>query len=78
MPPSKERIADSVRKSVRMSACVAPTARRMPISLMRSMTVAYMMFMIPMPPTRSETEPMPMRILLAAEKMVPRAWRSSA
>ena len=34
-----------------MSRRVAPEARRMPISRVRSVTVASMMFMIPMPPT---------------------------
>ena len=35
---------------------VAPMAMRTPISRVRSVTVTNMMFMIPMPPTRSETE----------------------
>ena len=34
-----------------MSLCVAPSARRTPISRVRSVTVASMMFMMPMPPT---------------------------
>ena len=33
---------------------VAPTALRIPISWIRCVTLASMMFMIPMPPTRSE------------------------
>ncbi len=37
-----------------MSRRVAPRARRMPISRVRSVTVASMMFMMPMPPTSSE------------------------
>ncbi len=37
-----------------MSRRRAPRARRMPISRVRSETVASMMFMIPIPPTRSE------------------------
>ena len=39
---------------LRMSICLAPTARRSPISRVRSSTVASMMFMMPIPPTRSE------------------------
>ena len=38
-----------------MSAARAPTARRMPISRVRSVTESSMMFMMPMPPTSSET-----------------------
>ena len=34
-----------------MSRRRAPSARRIPISRVRSVTVASMMFMIPMPPT---------------------------
>ena len=36
----------------------APMARRMPISRVRSITLASMMFMIPMPPTSSEIDAM--------------------
>ena len=39
----------------------APTARRMPISLVRSVTESSMMFMMPMPPTMSETAAMEAR-----------------
>ena len=37
-----------------MSMPRAPTAMRRPISFVRSVTLTYMMFMIPMPPTTSE------------------------
>ena len=37
-----------------MSRRFAPIARRIPISRVRSVTVASMMFMMPMPPTTSE------------------------
>jgi len=43
-----------------MSCGCAPTAMRMPISRVRSVTLTSMMFMMPMPPTSSEmpaTEP---------------------
>ena len=36
----------------------APTARRMPISRVRSVTDSSMMFMMPMPPTSSDTAAM--------------------
>ncbi len=39
-----------------MSRFFAPIARRTPISRVRSITLASMMFMIPMPPTSSEIE----------------------
>ena len=38
-----------------MSRLRAPTDMRMPISRVRSVTETSMMFMIPMPPTRSDT-----------------------
>ena len=37
-----------------MSRLRAPTAMRMPISRVRSVTETSMMFMMPMPPTSSE------------------------
>ena len=37
---------------------LAPTAMRMPISRVRSVTLTSMMFMIPMPPTSSDTAAM--------------------
>ncbi len=37
-----------------MSVWLAPIERRTPISRVRSVTVASMMFMMPMPPTNSE------------------------
>ena len=47
-----------------MSRRLAPRARRMPISRVRSVTVASMMFMMPMPPTRSEIEAIVPRMML--------------
>ena len=37
-----------------MTRRLAPIALRMPISLVRSVTETYMMFMTPIPPTKSE------------------------
>ena len=39
-----------------MSRVRAPTAMRRPISRVRSVTETSMMFMMPMPPTSSDTE----------------------
>ncbi len=41
-----------------MSQVFAPIAMRMPISRVRSVTDTSMMFMIPIPPTSSETDAM--------------------
>ena len=58
------RIA-STRNCRRMSLGRAPTAMRMPISRVRSVTETSMMFMMPMPPTRSETPAMlPRRMVM--------------
>ena len=53
-PPTPESTTVSIRNCWVMSPRLAPRARRMPISRVRSVTVASMMFMMPMPPTRSE------------------------
>ena len=58
MPPIRERVSASMMNWSRMSQVFAPMAMRMPISRVRSVTDTSMMFMIPMPPTRSETEAM--------------------
>ena len=52
--PSAESTEVSTRNCVIMSDCLAPSARRIPISIVRSLTVASMIFMIPIPPTKSE------------------------
>ena len=55
MPPIALSVTASMRNCVRMSRPCAPTARRTPISRVRSVTLTSMIFMIPMPPTMSET-----------------------
>ena len=40
-----------MRNWLMICLCLAPMARRMPISRVRSVTVASMMFMMPIPPT---------------------------
>ena len=54
MPPRLVRAAASVRNCHRMRRFRAPMAFLRPISRVRSVTVTSMMFMTPMPPTRSE------------------------
>ena len=53
-PPVSEMSTDSMRNCNDMTGPVAPTAMRRPISLVRSVTDTSMMFMMPMPATRSE------------------------
>ena len=57
MPPMLVCTTASMMNCMVMSRRLAPSARRMPISRVRSVTVASMMFMMPMPPTTSEIEP---------------------
>ena len=63
-PPTPESTIVSMRNWIVMSLCLAPRARRMPISRVRSVTVASMMFMIPMPPTSSEIDAIVPRMML--------------
>ena len=55
-PPISASVTASTRNCARMSRLRAPTAIRSPISRVRSVTDTSMMFMIPIPPTSSETE----------------------
>jgi hypothetical protein len=50
----------------------APTAMRTPISRVRSVTLTSMMFMIPIPPTRSDTSAMLASSVVMV--LVPSAW----
>ncbi len=59
MPPHAERMADSVRNWIRTSLVRAPSALRMPISRVRSVTETSMIFMMPMPPTIREIAAIP-------------------
>jgi hypothetical protein len=61
-----------------MSRCVAPTALRMPISRVRSVTDTSMMFMIPIPPTTRDTAAMaPSKRVMVCVTPV-KAWMRSA
>ena len=51
---------DSITNCHRMSRRRAPSDLRMPISCVRSVTLASMMFMITMPPTTMNTATRPM------------------
>ena len=53
-PPITLNTVASTRNWSRMSRRLAPTALRMPISRVRSVTLTSMMFMMPIPPTSRE------------------------
>ena len=77
-PPATLIITASVRNCALISPCVAPMARRTPISLMRSRMDASMMFMIPIPPTTSEIDAMAPRTMLKIDLVVAPACSSSS
>ena len=54
-PPKMQSRTDSVRNCERMRLPRAPTAIRSPISRVRSVTLTSIMFIIPTPPTTSES-----------------------
>ena len=54
IPPTEESKTVSTRNWAVISHCLAPSARRTPISLVRSVTLASMIFIMPMPPTNNE------------------------
>lgn len=55
MPPQRQIMSASMRNCRRIVRRRAPSALRSPISLVRSATETNMMFIIPMPPTKSES-----------------------
>src|SRR5207244_552895 len=59
LPPIRHCMTLSARNWFLMSFCVAPTARLIPISLVRSVTLTSIPFMIPLPPTREHGRPHP-------------------
>ena len=63
-PPSAEVVAASTTNCARMTRSLAPSALRMPISRVRSVTDTSMIFMMPMPPTSSEMLAMPVRMTM--------------
>ena len=54
IPPVTLSIIASIRNWLRISTPLAPTLILRPISLVRSVTLTYMMFIMPIPPTISE------------------------
>ena len=56
----------------------APSARRMPISRVRSVTVASITFMMPMPPTSNEMPAMLPSTMLKMRFVSSAFWRSSS
>ena len=63
MPPKTLSVSASATNCITMSLVVAPTARRMPIPRVLSVTDTSMMFITPTPPTTSEIPAMlPSRI----------------
>ena len=54
-PPKTDSTTASIRNCAKTCPPLAPTASRMPISRVRSVTDTSMMFMIPMPPTNRLT-----------------------
>ena len=67
VPPNTDSSAASMRNCSITSRRLAPTALRMPISRVRSVTLTSMMFMMPMPPTSRAMDTIPP----ATEVMMP-------
>ena len=67
----KLSVMASMRNWSRMSLPCAPTAMRMPISRVRSVTLTSMMFMMPMPPTTSDTLAMEPSMSVMTREMLP-------
>ena len=76
-PPAPESRTVSTRNWMMMSRRLAPSARRMPISRVRSVTLASMMFMMPIPPTSRDMAAMAPRTILKM-RLVRSAWRSNS
>ena len=76
-PPLAESTTVSTRNCMTMSFFLAPRALRIPISRVRSVMLASMMFMIPIPPTRREMAAIEPRTILNM-RWVSRARRRSS
>lgn len=76
-PPTSERMQASQRNWAKIWRRLAPTALRMPISLVHSETATNMMFMMPMPPTSREMAAMPPKsrdMVLSTSSMASNTW----
>ncbi len=69
---------DSMRNWARMSRRFAPSALRMPISRVRSVTVMSMMFMMPMPPTTREMPAISVMTVVMMSKTLFVVWMLSS
>ena len=82
-PPTQLTTTASQRNCKRMVSLRAPSARRMPISRVRSFTETSRMFMTPMPPTMAVMKPMTKTTSFICFVMSPnmlsiRSWRLTA
>jgi hypothetical protein len=68
-PPKRDKSTLSVKNCFSISDWVAPTARLIPTSFVRSVTVAYMIFIMPIPPTTRDIEPIATRTELIIENI---------
>ena len=57
-PPIRQRMTLSVINCIRMADAGAPSALRVPISRVRSVTETIMIFITPMPPTSRDSAAM--------------------
>ena len=76
-PPMRQTTMASVMNCMRISRRRAPSALRMPISRVRSVTVMSIMFITPIPPTSSEIPPIAASTRLIVVKIWLRDARSS-
>ena len=60
-PPTTVKTTASIKNCISISFRFAPIALRRPISLVRSVTVTNIIFIIPIPPTKSEMAAIPER-----------------
>ena len=58
-PPIVDKISASNKNCIRISDCFAPIAFLKPISSVLSLTETSIIFIIPIPPTMSDTAPIP-------------------
>ena len=72
-PPIIDNKKDSIKNWMRISDAFAPIAIRIPISFVRSVTDTSIMFIIPIPPTSSDTDaltPIIMPRLVSIERIL--------
>ena len=78
LPPTRVTRLASVRNCRKMSRWRAPTAMRMPISRVRSLTVISITFITPIPPTTSETAAIRPSIMAMLLRVAASAWMRAA